>query len=384
MTPMISQIWASEVDNLDKYRKDPAFRGFFDTFTRDGKAPQAGDVMVLPHHAETLEKIVKSKGEDFYRGELAHEIADYVQSHGGVLSYEDLARYEVEWCDPISVNYGGYDVWEMPPNGHGMTVLMALEIFKGLATEDLREEEKTHYAIEALKHAYVDTREYVAERSRMRPSMEQLLAHAYLEGRCGCIASTASDPQIGTPEENSTIYLATADGDGNMVSFIQSNYQEFGSGVVVEGTGIALSNRVRNFRMDMDHPNGLVGGTRPYHTIIPGFLTKDGKPIGPFGVMGGFMQPQGQFQVLLNMIDKGYNPQAALDAPRWQWFEHKKLGIEAAYDDKIVDYLKSCGHEVEIFHDSITMGRGQIILRQDNGVYVGGTEPRTDGCIIGF
>src|SRR5699024_4607549 len=210
------------------------------------------------------------------------------------------------------------------------------------------------------------------------------LAHAYLVGRCDCIAPEASDPQVGTPEESSTIYLATADGEGNMVSFIQSNYTEFGSGVVVEGTGIALSNRVRNFRMDMDHPNGLVGGTRPYHTIIPGFITKDNKPIGPFGVMGGFMQPQGQFQVLINMIDKGYNPQAALDAPRWQWFEHKKLGIEAAYDKKTVDYLKSCGHEVEIFDDSISMGRGQIILRQDNGVYVGGTEPRTDGCIIGF
>lgn len=384
VTPIISKIWASEVNHLDRYREDPAFKGFFDTFTIDGRAPKAGEVKYLPHHTETLESIVKTRGESFYRGELAHKIADYVQSHGGVLSYEDLANYEVEWCDPISVNYGGYDVWEMPPNGHGMTVLMALEIYQGLDKKGLTEEEKTHCAIEALKHAYVDTREYVAERTRMRPSMESLLSKAYLTGRCGCISDEATDPKIGTPEENSTIYLATADGEGNMVSFIQSNYQEFGSGVVVEGTGIALSNRVRNFRMDMEHPNGLVGGTRPYHTIIPGFLTRDGKPVGPFGVMGGFMQPQGQFQVLLNMIDKNFNPQAALDAPRWQWFEHKKLGIEAAYDPTIVGHLKSCGHEVEIFHDTMSMGRGQIILRQDNGVYIGGTEPRTDGCIIGY
>ncbi|WP_346265079.1 gamma-glutamyltransferase family protein [Peptoniphilus catoniae] len=383
VSPTISQLWKAQVEKYSKFKDDPAYKGFFDTFTINGRAPYSGEVVKLKDLAESLREIVKTNGESFYRGKLAKAISDYVREKGGLLTTEDLSSYKPEWVEPLSVNYRGIDVWELPPNGHGITVLMALKILNKFDFSHMTEEEKTHYAIEALKSAYVDAKEYVAEPERMRPHFRELLKEDYLTLRKNQLEEKALDPKVGTPGEGSTIYLAAADKDENMISFIQSNYMGFGSGVVVEKTGISLNNRAHNFDFDDTRPNGLVGGTRPYHTIIPGFLTQDGKALGPFGVMGGFMQPQGHLQVLIRMIDDGLNPQAALDAPRWQWIKGKKVEIEEDYESNIVKDLKKREHEIDLVSDRTDMGRGQIILRE-KGVYLGGTEPRTDGCVLGI
>lgn len=384
VSPTISDLWHREVDKFSKFKDDKSFKGFFDTFTIDGKAPKAGDVFVNKDIAKTLTEIANTYGESFYRGDIAEKIASYIEKNGGLLSKEDLENYDAEWTEPISANYKGYDIWELPPNTHGITVLMALKQFELLAKEGMSKEERTHYAVEALKSAYVDSKEFVAERNRMKHSVEDLLEDLYMKKRCESIGERAVDPKVGTPGHGSTVYLCAADKDGNMISFIQSNYTGFGSGVVVEGTGISLNNRVCNFNFNESHPNCLLGGVRPYHTIIPGFISKDGKSIGPFGVMGGFMQPQGHFQVLLRMIDENMNPQAALDAPRWQWINAKTLEIEDNYDESIIEELKNRGHDIKIVKDRTSMGRGEIILKLDNGVYIGGTEARTDGSVLGI
>ncbi len=383
LTPTISLLWKREVEKYNAFKEDTSFDGFFNTFTQDGRAPEVGEVVKLPHHAETLREIAKTYGESFYRGELANKIANYVQKKGGVLEKSDLANYQAQWVDPISINYKGYDIWEIPPNGQGMVVLMAMEMINGMNLEGADKALQTHYQVEALKSAFVDAEKYIAEPTRMKPTFKELLDKKYLEGRRKKISEAAVIPHAGMLRGSSTIYLCCADEEGNMISFIQSNYKGFGSGVVVEGTGISLNNRACNFSFDEDSPNALVGGTRPYHTIIPGFLTKDGKALGAFGVMGEYMQPQGHIQILLRMIDEGFNPQAALDAPRWQWIDGKTLQIEEDYNAEIVEDLKSRGHDIKVVSDRTRMGRGQIILKQGE-IYAGGTEPRTDGCILGI
>lgn len=384
LTPSLAKFWAGETKKYRSFGNDPALDGYFHIFTDAGITPEAGELVKLPHHGDTLEAIATTNGEAFYRGEIAKDLVSYLQELGGKMDLDDLANFQVEWVEPISVNYGGVDVWELPPNGHGLTVLMALEILNQLNLETEDRKLRTHYAIEALKMAYVDTKAYIAEPQRMEFSYRELLDRDYLKARADKITKQASMPKIGRPKGSSTVYFATADRDGNMVSFIQSNYEGFGSGVVHPKWGIALNNRVCNFDIDESSPNGLVGGTRPYHTIIPGFLSKNGRALGPFGVMGAFMQPQGHLQVLLRMIDEGLNPQAALDAPRWQWFQGQDVEYEEAYERDIVEDLKARGHKMRLAKTRDHMGRGQIILRQDNGIYIGGTEPRTDGSIIGI
>ncbi|CDZ74268.1 gamma-glutamyltransferase [Peptoniphilus sp. ING2-D1G] len=383
LTPTIGLLWEREVEKYSKFKDDTAFDGFFRTFTQGGKAPETGTIIKLPHHGETLKEIAKTYGESFYRGELAEKIVKYLKSKGGVMEKSDLENYKAEWVDPISVNYKGYDIWELPPNGQGMVVLMALEMIKGMNLEGVDKSLQAHYQIEALKSAFADAEKYIGEPSRMKPTFKELLGEKYLEGRRREISDVAVIPKAGMLKGSSTIYLTCADDEGNMISFIQSNYKGFGSGVVVEGTGIALNDRACDFSFDESSPNTLIGGTRPYHTIIPGFLTKKGKALGSFGVMGAYMQPQGHLQILLRMIDEGFNPQAALDAPRWQWIDGKTLEIEEEYERKTVEELKKRGHDIKIVRDRTKMGRGQIILKQ-KGIYVGGTEPRTDGCVLGM
>lgn len=384
VSPTISDLWESEVEKYSKYKNDKAFKGFFDTFTRNGSAPKAGEIFINEDIGNSLEEIAKTYGESFYKGELAEKISRYMGKNGGLLSKKDLENYQPEWVDPISINYKGYDIWELPPNTHGITVLMALKQFALLEKEKMTREARTHYAIESLKSAYVDTKDFVAEKSRMKYKEEELLSDFYAKERAGEISEKAKNPKVGTPGQGSTVYFCAADKDGNMISFIQSNYMGFGSGIVVENTGISLNNRVANFNFNEDHANSLLGGVRPYHTIIPGFISKDNKSIGPFGVMGGFMQPQGHMQVLLRMIDEGLNPQAALDAPRWQWINSKTIEIEEEYEDYIIEDLKNRGHDIKIIKDRTDMGRGEIILKLDNGVYIGGTEGRTDGSVLGI
>lgn len=381
LSPTIARLWQDEVEKYSPYKDDPAFAAFFEEFTLGGRAPREGEIFANPNLASSLRAIAATKGEAFYRGDLAQKISDFLGQHGGFLEKSDLEAHTPLWVDPISTNYRGIDVWELPPNGHGISVLMALEILEGYDLASLPLEKRLHLQIEAMKLAMVDAAKYVTDPDHMSTRVEDLLSRAYSSSRRSLIKDQALDPLPGLPHCPSTVYFATGDREGNMVSMIQSNYMGFGSGLVVPGTGISLNNRVHNFSMDPCHDNCLVGGKRPYHTIIPGFLTKEGRALGPFGVMGAFMQPQGQAQVLVNMIDLGLNPQAALDGPRFQWLQGRDIELEEDFPPSLAQDLMERGHRIQIQKDPINMGRGQIILRQENGVYCGGTEKRADGYI---
>ena len=287
--------------------------------------------------------------------------------------------------EPITASYRGYTVCEIPPNGHGITVLMALNILNGLELSPDRESADTyHKLMEAIKLAFADTKTYVADPRYMRTRVEDMLSEEYAARRRALITEKAFTPQAGDPSCGGTIYLCTADSEGNMVSWIQSNYTTFGAGVAIPGTGISLQNRGANFSLEEGSDNCLAGGKKSYHTIIPGFLMKDGQAVGPFGVMGAFMQPQGHVEVLVNTIDYHMNPQEALDAPRVQWIGGKHIQLEREAGPEIAGALSAMGHEVEVIDDRIDMGRGQIIWRTDNGLLIGGTEPRCDGTVAAW
>jgi len=337
-----------------------------------------GQVKTLPDHAKTLAEIADTNAESFYTGRLAEAIDAASRQQGGYLRIKDLENYKPRWVNPISVNYRGYDVWEIPPNGQGIVALMALNILKHHNFES-QNAESYHKQFEAIKMAFAVGKQTVTDPYHMKLSPEELLAYAdKLE-----ISDTATDPVVKEPIKGGTVYLATADDEGNMVSYIQSNYMGFGSGIVIPGTGIAMQNRGCDFSLDPNHANCLEGGKRSYHTIIPGFLTKDGEAIGPFGVMGGYMQPQGHVQVIMNSIDFHLNPQAALDAPRWQWTSDKNFMVESHFPADIARELVRKGHQVHVALDSTSFGRGQIIWR-NNDVLIGGTESRTDSAVVGW
>ncbi len=384
VSPNAAAQWANAFRIYEKKLTGQEFKGWFETFAPEGRAPRAGEIVCLPDHARTLEMIAKTKAEAFYKGELADQIDEFSRKYNGYLRKSDLADFKPEWVAPISVNYRGYDVWEIPPNGHGIVALMALNILKGFDFKERDNLTTFHQQIEALKLAYADGLKYVADPNTMAVTTTQLLSENFAQQRRSLITNEALEPFPGTPEGAGTVYLATADGEGNMVSMIQSNYMGFGSGIVVPGTGIALHNRGHNFTMEPNHANALAGGKKPYHTIIPGFLTKAGTAIGPFGVMGGFMQPQGHLQVLMNTIDFKMNPQDALDAPRWQWVGGKTIQVEPDFPAQFAQELAELGHIIEIQKDTGAFGRGEIIWRDAQGVLCGGTEPRTDGCIAAF
>ncbi len=384
VSPTIQKFWEAGKNLFMKYKSDPAFAGWFETFMPDGKVPQVGETVALPDHVKTLENIAESYGESFYRGELAERMDRFSKKTGGYLRKEDLASYRAEWVDPIHVDYRGFDVWEIPPNGHGITALMALNIMKGFHLEERETTDSYHKQIEAMKLAFADARQYVADPRYMKTRVQDMLSDAYADERRKLIGEKAILPTCGKPFSGGTVYLCSADGEGNMVSFIQSNFRGFGSGIVIPGTGIALNDRGNNFSLDPSMDNCLAPGKKPYHTIIPGFLTKGGEAVGPFGVMGGFMQPQGHLQMILNTIDFHMNPQAALDAPRWQWIQGKDVEIEAQTDPRIVRELEEKGHHIIVKTDRTGFGRGQIIWRNKEGVLAGATEPRTDGTVAAY
>ncbi|GHS87244.1 gamma-glutamyltransferase [Synergistales bacterium] len=384
VAPAVSKLWRAAFVGYSKEKGDE-FRHWFDTFCPDGRAPEAGEIWCSKCHAKTLSLIAESKAEAFYRGALSEKIDAFSKKHGAWLRAGDLAEFKPEWVDPITVNYRGYDVWEIPPNGHGITALMALNILKGFDLSEARENEKTyHIMIEAMKLAFIDATEHVADPRFMKYTTQELLATAYADERRKLIGETALLPAPGTPPKGGTVYLAAADEAGNMVSLIQSNYTGFGSGLVVPDTGISLHNRGNNFSLDPTSPNVLAPSKKPYHTIIPGFLSKDGSAVGPFGVMGAFMQPQGHVQVVTNMIDFGMNPQEALDAPRWQWTKGKNIQVEQGVSNSIALSLAARGHDLQMMPDSTTFGRGEIIVRTPHGTLAGGTEPRTDGLVAAW
>ncbi len=382
ISPTLSKFWKRGYNKYKETLEGEEFASWFDTFTINGKPPQAGEVWNSKGHAETLKMIAKTNGEAFYRGELAEKIEQYSKKHDGFLRKEDLNDYHPEWVEPISVNYRGYDVWEIPPNGQGLVALMALNILNDYEFKAKDTIETYHKQIEALKLAFSDGKKYITDINKMKVTVNDLLSKEYTAKRRNLIKEEALTPEPGNLNKGGTVYLAAADKEGNMVSYIQSNYMGFGSGLVVPDTGIALQNRGHSFSLDKKHHNHLEPHKKPYHTIIPGFLTKDKQAIGPFGVMGGFMQPQGHLQVLMNLIDFNLNPQAALDAPRWQWIEGKKIKVESNFPKHIADALARKGHEISMALDSGSFGRGQIIFKDNkSGVLRGGTEKRTDGHI---
>lgn len=376
--------WKGTFESYLKELKDEQYKYWFETFTPKGRAPREGEVWNSPDHAKSLQSIAETGAQSFYRGELAERLDSFSRKYGGYIRKEDLEAFRPEWVEPVSVNYRGYDVCEIPPNGQGIVALMALNILKGFEFDAKDSPDTYHKQIEAIKLAFADGKKYITESSRMKVKVEDLLSDAYAEERRKLIRSEAIDPFPGTPAKGGTVYLAAADGEGNMVSYIQSNFAGFGSGLVVPGTGISLHNRGLTFSLDPSHDNYLEPGKKTYHTIIPGFLTKDGKAVGPFGVMGGYMQPQGHVQVIMNTVDFNLNPQAALDAPRWQWTNGKCVMLEHEISQHIAEELAAKGHEVHYRFKSGWFGHGQIIWRDENGVLCCGTEPRTDGSAAGW
>lgn len=351
----------------------------------DGTPYRAGDVFRWEEYAQTLEELADTGCESYYRGPLMEQIVAFSQATGGYFCEDDFRNYKPEWVEPISTDYKGYTVCEIPPNGHGITVLMALNLLKGLKLSDQKDCADTYHKIlESIKLAFADTRTYVADPRYMRTRVEDLLSEEYAARRRALISEQALTPEAGDPSCGGTIYLCTADPQGNMMSFIQSNYTTFGAGVAIPGTGISLQNRGANFSLDEGSDNCLAGGKRSYHTIIPGFLMRDGEAVGPFGVMGAFMQPQGHVLVVVNTVDYHMNPQEALDAPRIQWTGGKHIQLEREVPAHIAQDLARRGHEVEIVNSNLHMGRGQIIWKTENGLYIGGTEPRCDGTVAAW
>ena len=386
VSPIVARFWQEGIDALTPHKNNPAIAPWFATFDvhGNGVAPQTGELVTLPDHAKTLRILADSYCESYYRGELAQRLVEFSDKTGGYLSLEDLADYRAEWVEPVHINYHGYDVWEMPPNGHGITALMALNILKGMEIGAKDTGDTFHKQIEAMKLAFADGMHYIADPRYMQTRVEELLSDAYAAQRRALIGETALEPTHGKPFCGGTVYLCTADGEGNMVSFIQSNYKDFGSGIVLPGYGINLNDRGAGFSLNPEVDDYLAPRKKPYHTIIPGFLTHEGEAVGPFGVMGAYMQPQGHVQVIMNTVDWLLNPQTALDAPRWQWIAGKEIWLESSVAPEIVEDLRRRGHEVRVLEDDTTFGRGEIIWRDSNGVLAGATEPRADGVVAAW
>ncbi|MEI2416712.1 gamma-glutamyltransferase family protein [Orrella sp. JC864] len=384
--PITAHKWAAAQDEL---REQP---GFAQAFLPQGRAPATGEHFRLPEAARSLRRIAETCGRDFYEGELAERMAAFSKECGGALQLDDLRRYAPEWVQPLSRSYRGYALHEIPPNGQGIAALIALGICErfDLAAHEVDSPISQHIQIEAMKLAFADVYRYVADPRAMEVTPEQMLDDAYLDERARLIdLDRAARPAAGRPHAGGTIYLTAADESGMMISFIQSNYMGFGSGVVVPGTGISLQNRGMGFSLDPKSANVVEPGKRPFHTIIPGFLTREGKPVMSFGVMGGDMQPQGHLQTLIRMLDYRQQPQAACCAPRWKVNRDFTLDVEASMDPRLVQALAQRGHVLQSIDDPyMDFGAGQFIWRlheQDNERgYVAASDARRDGAAVGF
>lgn len=385
VSPTVARLWDKAFQHYRGHLSEQAFRDWCAVFAPEGRAPRAGELWKSPVQADALREIGATQAESFYRGALAQRIAQHAATTGGYLTKEDLAAFQPEWVEPIHAAYRGYDVWEIPPNGQGLITLEALRILEGLSLGERENPDSYHKQIESLKLAAVDGQAYITDSRHARVQPQALLTDEYIAQRRALISETAIEPKAGAPVGSHTVYLAAADADGNMISYIQSNYAGFGSGIVIPGTGIAMQNRGANFSLDPSHHNVLVPGKRTFHTIIPGFLSKAGQPVGPFGVMGGFIQPQAHLQVVTNTVDFGLNPQAALDAPRWNWQGGRQVSLEQAVSNSVAMGLIKRGHDIRLDADFISFGRGQIIWRDPvNGVLAGGSEPRIDGIVASW
>jgi gamma-glutamyltranspeptidase/glutathione hydrolase len=370
--------------------------GFAEHFLPRGRAPQVGEHFVLEGAARTLKLIAQSKGEDFYRGEIAAAIANYARQTGGALSADDLAAYwdfvqTNGWVGTVSKDFAGHTLHEIPPNGQGIAAAICLGILQHtpLAEYPVDSADWQHLAIEAMKLAFADVYAFVADPRAMQVTPAQLLDDGYLRERAQRIDMRRAQPfAAGQPARGGTIYLTAADSSGIMVSLIQSNYMGFGSGVVVPGYGISLQNRGHGFSLDPAHPNLVRPRHRPFHTIIPAFLMRDGAPQMSFGVMGGNMQPQGHVQTLTRMLLAGQQPQAACDAPRWKWMQGAEIEVEAALPATVAVELTARGHRITRAEDSyMDFGAGQFIWRLGDPAvdgYVAASDSRRDGLAAGF
>jgi gamma-glutamyltranspeptidase/glutathione hydrolase len=384
LSPMVAKYW-QRARRIYTAQPGIEFKPWAETFLPGGFEPATGRMWRSEAHARTLEAIARSRAAEFYSGAIAESIDAFSRETGGLLRGDDLAAHRSDWVTPISTSYRDHEIWEIPPNTQALAALEALNILEGFDLPRHREDaEGLHLQIEAMKLAFTDTLAYVADPDYADVPVTGLLSRAYAAQRRAMIGDEACDPVAGTPARGDTVYLCAADRDGMMVSFIQSNYMGFGSGIVVPGTGIALHNRGHNFSLEAGHPNELQPGKRPFHTIMPGFLTHQGAPVGPFGVMGAFMQPQGHVQMAVNTLDYGLDPQAALDAPRWQWLSGRHVRVEHSMPAHVVQGLLARGHEVTVGADETGFGRGQILWRRDNGVLVAGSDCRADGQAAGF
>jgi gamma-glutamyltranspeptidase / glutathione hydrolase len=382
---VVQQKWAAAAPLLEGQP------GYSQAFLPWGRAPRVGELFRFEAAARTLRLIAETRGEAFYRGEIAQALARHARECGGAMTAADLAGYAPEWVAPLALDYRGCTLHEIPPNGQGIAAQIALGILRAFDLAGLPVDGAAgqHLQIEAMKLAFADIHRHVSDPASMELPPEALLDPAYLAQRAALIdPKRAQDFGAGNPPRGGTIYLTVADENGMMVSFIQSNYMGFGSGVVVPGYGVSLQNRGHGFSLDAASPNLVAPGKRPFHTIIPGFLTQGGAPLMSFGVMGGNMQPQGHVQTLVRMLDHAQNPQAACDAPRWRVDAGLEINVERSMPAATVQGLADLGHRIGVIEDSYQdFGAGQFIWRLgDPGVegYVAASDPRRDGQAVAF
>tara|TARA_A200000113_G_scaffold54818_1_gene45781 strand:- start:71 stop:1705 length:1635 start_codon:yes stop_codon:yes gene_type:complete len=389
----VTELIAYYLDGSSKRFKD--YPNFAEVWMKNGVTPKKGEVFKNAALANTYKQIANTYGEAFYKGDIAENMATFIQEQGGLLSVEDLANFTPEWIDPVSTNYRGFDVWELPPNGQGIAALQILNILENfeISSMELDSAEYVHLFTEAKKLAFEDRAYYYADPHFADIPTSTLISKPYAQERLKLIdLNKAKDSYNAGLENGDTIYLTVADKDGNMVSLIQSNYRGMGSGMVPKGVGFMLQDRGEMFSLDPNHKNSLVGGKRPFHTIIPAFITKNDEPFISFGLMGGAMQPQGHAQIVINLIDFGMNLQEAGDAPRIRhagssqptgeiMLDGGYISLENGFSQSTKDQLLKMGHKLK--YDKGSFGGYQAIMLKD-GVYFGASESRKDGQASGY
>lgn len=380
VSPRTAQQWSRATEIY----KD--FPSFAQAFLPNGRAPQAGELFSLPDQADSLEEIAVSWGKSFYQGHLSYAILEHASKEGAAIQDSDFASHEHEWVRPIPIEYRGVELFELPPNGQGLAALIALGILRqfDMASYEPDSVDSLHLQIEAMKIALAIAYRHIADATTMQVSVKDTLNDNFLKS-CACQLQMDHASPAGEfpPVDQGTVYLTTADASGMMVSFIQSNYCGFGSGIVVPGTGISLQNRGYGFSLKEGHPNRVGGGKRPFHTIIPGFVMKQGKPLMSFGVMGGPMQPQGHVQMMVRLFDYHQNPQAACDAPRWFLHQNGTVELESGFSQSTIEGLQERGHNVVANAAMERFGGAQLIYKVANG-YVAASDHRKDGHAVGF
>lgn len=392
VTELIAYYLGRSIPYLSKYN------GFAEVFAPNGRAPRKGEIFKNPALANTFKQLVKGGRDAFYKGNIAKTIASYMQEEGGFITYEDLSNHTSEWVDPVSTNYRGYDVWEIPPNGQGIAALQILNLLEkyNISEMGFGSKEYIHTFTEAKKIAFEDRAKYYADMDFSKVPLKELLSKSYADERRKLINPKRAAKRITESklQDGDTIYLTVADSEGNMISLIQSNYRGMGSGMTPPGLGFVLQDRGELFSLDSDHKNVYAPSKRPFHTIIPAFITKDGKPWVSFGVMGGAMQPQGHAQIVVNLIDFDMNLQEAGDAPRIQhggssqptgeiMIDGGILYLETGFDYEVIRELSKMGHKIQ-FNIGGYGGYQAIMWDDANKVYFGASESRKDGQAAGY